>query len=181
MLFSSELIQNKNYLKYRNLRAIVFTLFIFYCTPAYFILQNGESLAEDVQAMPWLKFYLIGVAIISVVYGILHYLSWWMKRIGVLEIFEDKIQCSFKDETDKVYPFKEIKKLEIIRNTTYHKEEEEMFKPYQANNWLLIQTNSSNEIKLEFLINSDSHNERFEKMLQELRQKLGRKFLFKSI
>lgn len=182
ILFQTFIIQNTRYKKYRKLRGVFFLLLICLGTPLFFMTNtssNRRSFFEDLAAYPFLQYYYIGMLIIGLLYAIIHYTTWRIKKIGVLKFSEVqiKIEQAGKQESFQIV---DLQKVVLERGSTFHKEEDNITKPYQGDNWLEI--HYPNDIKkYEFLLENKAHSESFEDMIYFLRNKYNQKIVFRSI
>jgi hypothetical protein len=183
MTFETEIINNPNYLKFKNVRRIMFVILLIYGTPAYFLGAGSPSKKNDfsneLSSSPELMIYYMSLLVLLIIYGIIHYSTWRMRNLGRLTIMPDRIKVEDKGNLTQIELTK-IQRLSITRNSTYHKIDY-VGKPYPGNNWLEITGNKGEKQSYEFTINNEDHNEKFEQIIQNLLKKMGSKVKYKSI
>lgn len=182
MEFNTQIVHNIRYRKYRTIRGILFILFLVVGLPAYYMNKPTEGergLLYELERNPGLIYYYITLATIAILYGFTHYFTWRIKKVGSLKISEELIEIEDLDFKLSI-KLNSLKKLLLERGSTYHKDED-FAKPYKGDNFIEVHLKDGGVYKFEFAINSEEHNEVFEKLVKYLTGKLGLRFKYISI
>lgn len=183
MYFETQIIENYRYRKYKWLRGALFLTLIVIGVPAHFMgssAQKRESLSEDMEKIPELYYYFIILAVLAVLYAIVHYSTWKRNVIGELRIVNDGIDIQINDVVKQI-KFSTITLLKLERGSTFHKDDERIATPYYGDNWIEFTTQKGEVIKYEFAIDSMEHNQVFEAVVNQLRIHLKKRFYYVSI
>ena len=185
MIFKSDIIDNPKFKKYELLRDILLMILVVCGIPAYFMgggRSNRNSIREELERTPDMIYYFYGLIIIGIIYWIINFYTRKAKNIGKLRIEKDSIEIElYRNGYKKIHKTSDFEKVVIIRNSTYHKDEDQIVKPYKGNNWIELHLDKEKVDKYEFTIESLEHSQDFEKIISILRSELRRKLDYRSI
>jgi len=183
VVFQTDIIHNPRFQRFKKIRGVLFVLLMIYGTPAFFMGGGGSSkrasFREDLMEHPELQFYIASLILLGGLFGLIHFFSWRMKKVGRLSIDEKGIQV-VEEDRERYFTFDQVVNVSIERGSTFHHDHYQT-KSYSGNNWIEIEHKDQTAFRGEFKINDESHNEEFEEAIKGLYKKLGRRLEYKSI